>query len=73
MADMSAQTTIFALFAILVALIWSAWDFVCDEWKAMHISHKWVVGISAALLFGLAFWRGVVPVIWEYGNLILNF
>jgi hypothetical protein len=24
-------------------------------------------------LFGLAFWRGVVPVIWEYGNLILNF
>jgi len=69
---MSAQTTIFALFAVLVALMWSAWDFVCDEWRALQTSHKWVVGMSAALLFCLCFIRGVVPVVWQYGNLLLS-
>lgn len=69
---MSAHTTIFALFAILVALM-RAYGIPFRMNGALHISHKWVVGISAALLFWLAFWRGVVPVIWEYGNLILNF
>ena len=61
------------LFAILIALALSAWDFVCDEWSHLQTSHKWVVGTSIALLFGLVFLRGVVPVVWKYGNLILNF
>lgn len=63
---MSTQSTIFALFAVSVALIWSGWDFVCDEWAALTIGKKILIGSCAILLLGTAFIRGVVPVVWQY-------
>jgi len=65
---MGTKETITALFALLIALVWAGWDFVCDYWQSLEAAHKWVVGVSAALLFGLAFWRAIVPIIWNYGT-----
>lgn len=68
---MHSKEIIAALLAILIALIWSSWDLVCDNWKALPASHKWVVGTSAVMLFLLAFFRSVVPLVWDYGNRLI--
>jgi len=68
---MHRQELIFALFALLIALICSGWDFVCDEWKALTTGKKWLLGLSVLLVLSAAFIRGVVTVVWQYGNLIL--
>ena len=69
---MNRQEIIFALLAVLVALAWSFWDFVTDEWRALTTGKKWVFGSVVFLVIGAAFIRGVVPVVWHYGNLILS-
>jgi hypothetical protein len=66
------KETIFALTAILIALMWSAWDFIVYTWWTMTVRQRWCWLIIFLIVFGLAFWRGVVPVVWEYVNLVLS-
>ena len=69
---MHRQELIFALFAVLVALIWSAWDWIVYTWWMMNVRQRWVWLIVVVLVLGAAFIRGVIPVVWHYGNLILS-
>jgi hypothetical protein len=75
---MHRQELIFALFALLIALILSGWDFVVDQWNLVivghgkaHVFYKWIVAIAVILFLSFVFLTGVVPVVWQYGNLIL--
>lgn len=69
---MAKQETIFVLTVVLVALICGALDFVRYEIKESSTAQKWAIAASAALVFSIAVWRGVAPVVWHYGNLLLN-
>lgn len=69
---MKNDTTIFALFAVLVAVVWGAWDLVADWFSRCSTREKAAIIAVCAVLVLAAMWRGVVPVVWEYGNLLLE-